>query len=69
MKPVPRETPLDVANYPVAPPELTLEQVHVYVRHGKSKVDDPRPRSGRAFYYASSAHRIVQARERLSGYD
>ena len=27
--------PLDVDNYPVAPPELKLEQVHVYVRHGK----------------------------------
>lgn len=27
--------PLDVDNYPVAPPDLKLEQVHVYVRHGK----------------------------------
>lgn len=27
--------PLDVDNYPVAPSDLTLEQVHVYVRHGK----------------------------------
>ena len=25
---------LDVDNYPVAPPELALEQVHLYVRHG-----------------------------------
>ncbi|GJE86567.1 phosphoglycerate mutase-like protein [Phanerochaete sordida] len=27
--------PLDVAGYPVAPQELSLEQVHVYVRHGE----------------------------------
>ncbi|ETW75848.1 hypothetical protein HETIRDRAFT_53924 [Heterobasidion irregulare TC 32-1] len=27
--------PLDVAGYPVAPRELELEQVHVYVRHGE----------------------------------
>ncbi|KAF8589105.1 phosphoglycerate mutase-like protein [Ramaria rubella] len=33
--PPPRESPLDVANYPLAPPSLTLEQVHVYVRHGE----------------------------------
>ena len=26
--------PLDVDGYPVAPPELELEQVHVYIRHG-----------------------------------
>ena len=26
--------PLDVDGYPLAPPELALEQVHVYVRHG-----------------------------------
>ena len=26
--------PLDVEGYPVAPPELELEQVHVYIRHG-----------------------------------
>ena len=26
--------PLDVDGYPVAPPELELEQVHIYVRHG-----------------------------------
>lgn len=26
--------PLDVEQYPIAPPELELEQVHVYVRHG-----------------------------------
>ena len=25
---------LDFSGYPVAPPELALEQVHVYVRHG-----------------------------------
>ncbi|KAH7926267.1 phosphoglycerate mutase-like protein [Leucogyrophana mollusca] len=29
------EEPLDVEGYPVAPPELKLEQVHVYVRHGE----------------------------------
>jgi acid phosphatase len=28
--------PLDVESYPVAPAELQLEQVHVYVRHGTS---------------------------------
>ncbi len=28
--------PLDVDGYPVAPPELELEQVHIYVRHGTS---------------------------------
>ena len=26
--------PLDVDGYPAAPPELELEQVHIYVRHG-----------------------------------
>ena len=26
--------PLDVDGYPVAPVELELEQVHIYVRHG-----------------------------------
>jgi hypothetical protein len=29
------QVPLDVETYPVAPPELELEQVHVFVRHGK----------------------------------
>jgi len=28
------EEPLDVEGYPLAPPELQLEQVHVFVRHG-----------------------------------
>jgi len=27
--------PLDVGGYPVAPPDLDLEQVHVYIRHGE----------------------------------
>ncbi|KAI8986698.1 phosphoglycerate mutase-like protein [Trametes punicea] len=27
--------PLDVDGYPVAPPELELQQVHIYVRHGE----------------------------------
>ncbi|KAJ7695455.1 histidine phosphatase superfamily [Mycena rosella] len=31
----PPQVPLDVAGYPVAPKELQLEQVHVYVRHGE----------------------------------
>lgn len=30
--------PLDVDNYPVAPPDLKLEQVHIYVRHGKCEL-------------------------------
>lgn len=30
----PGHVPLDVENYPVAPDNLALEQVHVYVRHG-----------------------------------
>lgn len=30
--------PLDVDGYPVAPPELELEQVHIYVRHGTSSL-------------------------------
>ena len=30
----PGHVPLDVEKYPVAPDNLTLEQVHVYVRHG-----------------------------------
>ncbi|KAF8512657.1 histidine phosphatase superfamily [Hysterangium stoloniferum] len=30
-----REVPLDVENYPVAPAELELEQVHIYIRHGE----------------------------------
>lgn len=29
--------PLDVEGYPIAPPELELEQVHIYVRHGASQ--------------------------------
>ncbi|KAJ7096717.1 histidine phosphatase superfamily [Mycena belliarum] len=29
------QQPLDVAGYPVAPKEMQLEQVHVYVRHGE----------------------------------
>lgn len=28
--------PLDVEGYPAAPPELELQQVHIYVRHGTS---------------------------------
>ena len=28
--------PLDVDGYPVAPAELELQQVHIYVRHGTS---------------------------------
>ncbi|KAJ7039799.1 histidine phosphatase superfamily [Mycena alexandri] len=31
----PPQAPLDVKGYPLAPPELQLEQVHVYVRHGE----------------------------------
>ncbi|KAJ7151139.1 histidine phosphatase superfamily [Mycena filopes] len=31
----PPQAPLDVKAYPPAPPELQLEQVHVYVRHGE----------------------------------
>ncbi|KAI0073642.1 phosphoglycerate mutase-like protein [Panus rudis PR-1116 ss-1] len=31
----PGATPLDVDGYPVAPPQLQLEQVHIYVRHGE----------------------------------
>ncbi|EGN92524.1 hypothetical protein SERLA73DRAFT_191032 [Serpula lacrymans var. lacrymans S7.3] len=31
----PPQTPLDVDDYPVAPEELELAQVHVYVRHGE----------------------------------
>jgi len=30
----PGHVPLDVKNYPVAPPTLQLEQVHLFVRHG-----------------------------------
>lgn len=33
----PGAKPLDVDAYPVAPPGLELEQVHVYVRHGTSR--------------------------------
>ena len=33
--PHPPQVPFDVAGYPVAPPIRQLEQVHVYVRHGK----------------------------------
>ena len=32
----PGHVPLNVENYPVAPDNLALEQVHVYVRHGRS---------------------------------
>lgn len=31
----PPQTPLDANAYPVAPDELSLQQVHVYVRHGE----------------------------------
>ena len=31
---MPGHVPLDVEKYPVAPNNLALEQVHVYVRHG-----------------------------------
>jgi hypothetical protein len=31
-------TKLDPVNYPQAPSNLTLEQVHVYVRHGKQLI-------------------------------
>lgn len=34
----PGAIPLDVHGYPLAPPELQLEQVHVYVRHGEHKL-------------------------------
>jgi len=30
----PGHVPLDVENYPLAPPTLRLEQVHLFVRHG-----------------------------------
>ena len=30
----PPQVPLDAENYPIAPAELALEQVHVYIRHG-----------------------------------
>lgn len=33
----PPQVPLDVKGYPIAPNELKLEQVHVYVRHGMLK--------------------------------
>ena len=35
----PPQVPLDVDSYPVAPPELELEQVHVFIRHGMSKIE------------------------------
>ena len=31
----PPQVPLDVKRYPIAPQGLKLEQVHVFVRHGK----------------------------------
>ncbi|TDL24646.1 phosphoglycerate mutase-like protein [Rickenella mellea] len=31
----PPQVPLDVQRYPLAPPELQLEQVHVFIRHGE----------------------------------
>ncbi|KAH8830007.1 histidine phosphatase superfamily [Flagelloscypha sp. PMI_526] len=31
----PPQVPLDVEHYPVAPANLSLEQVHIYVRHGE----------------------------------
>ena len=30
--------PLDVEGYPVAPPELELQQLHVYIRHGTQRL-------------------------------
>ncbi|KAF9649732.1 phosphoglycerate mutase-like protein [Thelephora ganbajun] len=38
----PGHVPLDVENYPVAPDNLALEQVHVYVRHGERTPVKPR---------------------------
>ncbi len=38
----PLQPPLDVEKYPVAPPDLALQQVHVYVRHGECSI---RPRN------------------------
>jgi hypothetical protein len=35
----PGHVPLNVEKYPMAPDVLALEQVHVYVRHGKSVVN------------------------------
>jgi hypothetical protein len=34
----PGHVPLDVESYPIAPDNLVLEQVHVYVRHGRQMV-------------------------------
>jgi acid phosphatase len=31
----PPQAPLDVDGYPVAPEGLELEQVHIYIRHGR----------------------------------
>lgn len=36
------QIPLDVEKYPVAPSELELEQVHVFVRHGESSSPTPK---------------------------
>ena len=36
------QIPLDVEQYPVAPSELELEQVHVFVRHGESGLLAPK---------------------------
>lgn len=47
--------PLDVDGYPVAPAELELEQVHIYVRHGASIILFlvPLPRSESASPYVN----------------
>jgi len=37
----PGHVPLDVEGYPVAPENLALEQVHVYVRHGMCCASPP----------------------------
>ncbi|KIK02827.1 hypothetical protein K443DRAFT_677290, partial [Laccaria amethystina LaAM-08-1] len=52
----PPQVPFDVAGYPVAPPNLQLEQVHVYVRHGTRQFPITRLRQSLIFVENRRTH-------------
>ncbi|KAI5121801.1 hypothetical protein M0805_009793 [Coniferiporia weirii] len=66
------QTLLDVDNYPVAPPGLSLEQVHVYVRHGERtpvrvRMSDPPASIPAHWLECQTARRFSAAVETLGG--
>ena len=54
--PHPPQVPFDVAGYPVAPQNLQLEQVHVYVRHGTYQISHYRLRQSVIFVENRRTH-------------